>query len=381
MSNSSKLIDQGGYGCVYYPPFACYHPYNKDTLVSKIQVNNSTVKQEIYIGNIVKQIPNYFYYFAPIVKSCPINIHMINKHIANNKCKILKNQDNFIISSIPYIKGLDFKTIINNWDINSSKFFSTFFNSYYYLLHSLKILFSKNICHYDIKFENIIYEYTNKKNKYIIIDFGLSFLFSDIDNSFKKNGHYNNNLFKHYFYRYAPDYYLWCPEIQIISYIANNNFNVTFSQELINNLLTEIVNGMDFWKFFNDSFKEKYLNKLINFYSKFVNKSNTEIITSLLTYKKTWDLYSLTISYIKFITKNFDKINTEYQFLFTIFLEILFYCISPNPNSRPDIDSLIDFLSNTFNNSFNQYMNTKFFIYNLSSNQVNYINKIIPILT
>ena len=62
----SVLLNQGGYGCVYHPAIECENNKNKKIIkdkaaqyISKIQFDDKSSKNEIFIGNIIKNINNY----------------------------------------------------------------------------------------------------------------------------------------------------------------------------------------------------------------------------------------------------------------------------------------------------------------------------------
>ena len=46
----SKLLAQGGFGCIYYPGINCNSKPTSDKFVSKIQKRNQTSENEINIG-------------------------------------------------------------------------------------------------------------------------------------------------------------------------------------------------------------------------------------------------------------------------------------------------------------------------------------------
>ena len=56
----SKLLSQGGYGCVYYPGISCTGETSNDKkYISKLQANEIWTRREISIGKIVASINNY----------------------------------------------------------------------------------------------------------------------------------------------------------------------------------------------------------------------------------------------------------------------------------------------------------------------------------
>jgi hypothetical protein len=66
----SKLLSQGGYGCIYYPGIDC----NGHTIpyMTKL-VREDDGKIEWAISKKVKQIPNYIRYFSPIESICTVS--------------------------------------------------------------------------------------------------------------------------------------------------------------------------------------------------------------------------------------------------------------------------------------------------------------------
>ena len=384
----SKLIGEGGFGCVYYPHFNCEGKITSSkNFVSKIQIYDKTVVRELQIGKLISKIPYYNLHFAPIIKSCKVNIASFDNKSLLQDCEIVKNNsdDNFILSTISYVKGPEFKDYIGGLRENEL-YISVLFNSYYYLLNSLQILYNKNICHYDIKFENIVYD-TFKKFP-IIIDFGLSFSFDDIEN------YSSINSLKNFFYIYAPRYYIWCPEIQIISYLIkhnnknndnknndNKNNDIILTKTVLKTILQEIVEGMNIWDLFSLDFKKKYLENLYSFYSKFINKENDYIIKELLKYKSTWDTYSLSISFLKeFIYKLNKSSNLKNdKSILLIVIQLLLYSLSPYPSKRPAISTLTEILYNTFNEKFPQSIERAYLNFSLTDYEYKYITtKIIP---
>ena len=78
----SKFLNEGGYGCIYYPGIKCDgNPQLKKKVVSKLQKNNESADNEINIGNRVKAIANFQLYFLPVISSCPVNLNKINSKV------------------------------------------------------------------------------------------------------------------------------------------------------------------------------------------------------------------------------------------------------------------------------------------------------------
>ena len=86
-----KFINQGAYGCVYKPEITCDGKIGNPNYISKIQIDNISVKNEILIGKEIKKIPHFESYFAPILENCPVNINAIDKP-EQDKCDILNEK-------------------------------------------------------------------------------------------------------------------------------------------------------------------------------------------------------------------------------------------------------------------------------------------------
>lgn len=370
----TKLVGQGGYGCVFYPTLKCDGRSTKNyKYVSKLQIYSREIERELRIGKRLKEIPKHYLFFAVILDTCSVNINSFLKDSAVKECEVVqkKPKENYILSKINYIKGSDLKDYYNNINDNATYLLITL-NEYYYLLNSLQILIHEKIIHYDIKFENILQDVNNKIP--IIIDFGLSFYFPDEKVS-------DLNILKDYFYIYAPDYYIWCPEIQYISLIVNNfKEGMLLDEKIVKNVTNQIVEGMGMWDDYSEEFKNKYSNELLNFYKQFIGKENKEIIEKLLTFKKTWDNYSLSISFLRqYIKKIKRSYSEDIKKILISMTELFLYCISPNPDKRPELYKIKEVLYETFIKDFKDEVSNEFFEYKLGFNEFKYIkNEVIP---
>ena len=334
----SNLLNQGGYGCVYHPAIKCENGKNKKIIkekaseyISKIQFDDKSSRNEIEISNIIKNINNYNNFFAPIVSYCSININRIDKTLTDvygDKCGIYEKEkrknDPFIMVSVPYIKDGNFSKNI----LNIKKKFSlvNLIDSYKHLLNALLLLQHYDIVHYDLKADNVLF---NKvKRQPIIIDFGLSINFKQINKLTRMNDGKSDvkkltpeieKLLSNKFYVFAPDYYLWCIEIHTISYLLDSKYNKldTVSIKLIANEYVKNNKGFDM---FDDDFKDKYVKSVQKFLSQYESQSRDKIILSLLKYYKTWDLFSLSIMYLKMLFNIFGtQTNKVTLFLYKLF--------------------------------------------------------------
>ena len=105
-----KLISEGAYGCIFHPSL---FKKSKHKYVSKIQKDNFSGRNEIKIGEKIKEHPYYLNHLVPVVNSTPINVSSI-KDEDNNNCTILKKykDSKFLNMKIFYINGQNFLDFI-----------------------------------------------------------------------------------------------------------------------------------------------------------------------------------------------------------------------------------------------------------------------------
>ena len=65
--NNSEILDQGGFGCIYYPGITCKGNQSKrKNTVTKLQLKSFNSKNEIKIGKMIKSITDYDNFFVHI---------------------------------------------------------------------------------------------------------------------------------------------------------------------------------------------------------------------------------------------------------------------------------------------------------------------------
>jgi hypothetical protein len=94
-----KLLNQGGYGCIYYPslPVALKNTKlnSSKKYISKLQKAIYQAGFEDFVGKIIQTIPSYKYFFVPVLKTYKIDLATINEE-SIRKCdaitKFIKKQ-------------------------------------------------------------------------------------------------------------------------------------------------------------------------------------------------------------------------------------------------------------------------------------------------
>lgn len=319
----SKLLSQGGFGCVYYPGLKCSgkgKPSNKR--VTKLQRKDDSAENELLIGSIVKSIPRYKYNFSPVLSICPLSLADVKKSLLE-KCEIVKKDKDveYVLMEMDYIKNEPFDKMI---ETSSDKdIMKTLLEGYRFLLNSFSLLLSKRIVHFDIKLENVLFE-VNTKNP-IIIDFGISINMNDVTADV-------DNL-KKYFYIFAPDYYLWPLEVHLLAYFAKINGTSSLNEKDIARIVNQFVDKNDILKQFDDVFVGKYRSNCFKTLNRYIGKNPHNVINMLLESYTTWDNYALSIMYLNIFNFLFDQ-GFKKNVILTKFHDVLTTNISPNFRER-----------------------------------------------
>ena len=81
----SRVINQGGFGCIFYPSLPCKKETKRNSntsssleYVSKLVKKNFSSENEIRIGKIVQGIPFYSMYYVPVIQSCAASLAKVN---------------------------------------------------------------------------------------------------------------------------------------------------------------------------------------------------------------------------------------------------------------------------------------------------------------
>ena len=300
---SSKLLRQGGYGCLYYPGITCSGATDSKTkFATKLQQNLPNTINEINIGKMIMKIPNYELYFVPVIKSCPIKlkaIHIREKELS--KCRVVdKKNGTYILMTMPYIPNKSFDSLfvnaknINNKNINNKKTIITLIDTYTTLLDEISMLLKINIVHLDLKADNILYN-TNL-NMVQMIDFGISIPIATLT---------SENI-KAYFYVYGPDYYLWAFEVHVINFLLHKiagtgTDGALFTKDHITQIVNDVVKYNKVLTFLSASFNDDYKEACVTYLSTYIGMDKYKIINELVKTYETWDNFSLSILYLELL--------------------------------------------------------------------------------
>ena len=359
----SRVINQGGFGCIFYPSLPCKKETkrnsntNSSEYVSKLVKKNFSSENEIRIGKIIQGIPFYSLYYVPVLQSCTASLAKVNEREIK-KCSIISgkssststtttvtnalekktkrtfndNSNKFILLKMKYIENIKFTKYLLSIT-NKKHILNTLFDTYSYFLFSLEQLMKNGIVHYDFKWDNAVIDL--KTGLPVILDFGISIpinLLLDLDQQEQSDAD-AYEVYRDYFYVYFPEYSLWCIEIHLINYVLNKQSRIT--PESLQHTIDTYVDSNAAFTILSPEFIDRYKKLCYSTMERFINQSRKYVIGECLKYWNTWDNYALSISYLQVIKFISTSGFTSNQFLVS-FSEILMDNIHPDPSRRSD---------------------------------------------
>jgi tRNA A-37 threonylcarbamoyl transferase component Bud32 len=330
-----RLLSQGTYGCVFYPGIGCSGKLEKKQYITKVQKKENTSENELKIGNYIKKIKLYGMYFAPILKTCPIQLAKIEKEEIK-KCDLFDIKDldenkknmKYISNKIRYVgENTLQKHLMIRLHSDIHTFFPHFLETHIFLLNSVQKLVNINILHYDIKENNIIYDEMNHSP--VLIDFGLSFNVKEL---------VQKSNFEKAFYIYYDKYSPWCLDIALISFIVTEKEWDTRSIniEKLNTVIDSYFANNEVMVISNNT--KPYINQWKTFIRKNIHKKGMYFVNELLKHWNTWDHYSVSVMYF-FMIYDFEWINEPFLLQYR---SMLTEHILSVPSKRMSFDEMID---------------------------------------
>lgn len=336
MGGGTNLISQGTYGCIFRPGFHCNgRAMNSNKYITKIQRKKGTSDHEAEIGEIIRKIPHFDEYFAPILeKPCVINMASIQDNEIK-KCEFLKTLSKkntpFESNQIKYVgKHTLAHSLLDEYHRRPRTIIKKMVESYIHLLNGYKKLNDEGVIHFDVKENNVMCEDITKKP--IIIDFGLSI---------NVNKMKMENL-SDIFFVYGPDYGSWTIEIAVISYIVQelgpNWKTQTITKEIFQKIISDFIRqNYGVIDLLNEIERRTYQSQLTKFFSKYINKTGQEVVTEMLKYKQTWDNYAVAVIYLYIIRDMHLNEYIENSVKIKGYIDYLKYILICMPDKRPEI--------------------------------------------
>jgi len=363
-----KLINSGTFGCIYSPSINCDGKIGSAKYITKIQKSERSILNELHISEKIRNINGYVRYFAPVLKHCNVKI---TKDRVNDlkKCEVFEDEPAKKIESSSYVS---MKTrYVGNRDLKAHIFsFAEFgkppavlyevLRTHIHLLRALQKLYTKKIVHYDLKYNNIMYD--KERDSPIMIDFGQSWSSDELETEDKLSAAFF--VFDQYDY--------WCIDVVICSYIFQKVGFDKSKTELVTEAEMEHIYDVfmygreskrdpqsDKKKIENEAFLYNILQhpeKMANFktgvfdeYAKsFIGKRTWwELYSELIKRANTWDCYSLAIIYLNMLDDIYLMGSTFYNNMsissggrlseYVGYMEQIVYSA---PNNRPDAQTI-----------------------------------------
>jgi len=326
----SKLLSQGGFGCVYYPGIRCDGgPEKSQGVVTKLQKLDFNAQNEIDIGGRVKKIPNYQLFYIPVVSHCPIELSLIGASTLR-QCEVASRRGDgeFILMNMDFVENYPFYEFLTDVSRNKKSIIVNILDTYSFLCNSVKILADQGLVQFDLKSENILY--SRKTQNPLIIDFGISFHAPSLS-----SGDWDD-----YFYIYAPDYYIWPLEVHCINFLLNED-SAKLSLASVERIAREVTEHNKGLAVFTKDFRADYERACVDALRPYVGKSVDHTVGELVKHYKTWDNYSLSILYLRLMEFLFG--NKFFKNRLIIMLsQLLLVNIHPDPERRKTLQETLD---------------------------------------
>lgn len=368
-TNQVELLGEGSYSCVFRPGIEC----SRKQLVSKkyitkIQKYKETSSHEVEIGKIVKKIPHYSRYFAPIIETCDVTIDMLNNDNEAKKCKFLditaqNRTKTYESNRIRYIGEHTLAEYLLQ-EAKSIKqlenYFRKWINIHITLLNSVSKLNAVNVVHMDIKENNIMCK--EKSGQPVLIDFGLSMDITNIDSpDFQAAA---------VFFSYAANYPPWCLDIAIITYMIHKTKNADIKQKELNawksesasvdavkQVINEYVSGnLEKSGLFSADEMTEFIQKAETYYMPLIEGGmlNTpswgDVYNELVKYNQSWDNYSTAFMFLQLLTQfGLQELTEKFPFM-KQYVSVLNTVILSMPAERPTAANTCDELKKVVSN-------------------------------
>lgn len=325
-----KLVAEGTYGCIYRPGITCDGKQETQQYITKIQKHKRAIQNESDISNKIRTIPGYTRFFAPILKQCGVKLTKDTQR-GLKQCEVFKDDNaadvaEYVSTKIRYVGDQDLMKYLLSLDHG---FLEKTMKTHLYLLKGVQKMVARKVVHYDIKYNNVIYD--QKLDVPIFIDFGLAFT---TDKLLDPKADLEKIFFVFEYYSWWPIDVLMCSfAMREIGKMESMTEKVKLEQldEIYDVFLhgTRDPHDESVRQLKNDIFKIRISNTeediatfrtaYYDYFSKFVGQTWWELYEDMIRYTSTWDSYSLAATYLVILDEagahNGEKYNSYMNFL------------------------------------------------------------------
>jgi len=325
IQNKIKLLSRGTFGCIFKPALTCKGGIDQENFITKVQKQTALTNRELIISEKIKKIKDYNRHFAPILKTCTISVANISGDEVK-KCEFMKNNKQIISNKIRYVGKNSLEDhFIQLLRTNPAIYIETVYDSFFYLLKSIRVLFTNGIVHFDMKENNIMYD--ERQNIPIIIDFGISFDTNMLQNHLSE-----------VFYTEGFDYPPWCFEIALCSYIVNSDKKMEekINIEKMKEKVLFFIKSNALFELMTETEIKEYTTKLNHYIENHGQFTYKEFIHELCKSMESWDMYALAVIYMKLLYNTYTDEFTPR------FIQLLKDVIFAAPNERSKLCKKIE---------------------------------------
>lgn len=345
MKEKLDFLSEGTYGCA----FKKEEPKKAPTkVIVKIQKYTPGAKREDDIGKLIRKIPKYSLYFAPILQTSVITLGEVDDNEIK-KCTIVTGEENiksrYVTNRIRYAgKNSLGDFILNTFEKTPKLFLRTFFATYFDMLYNVNLLNTNGVIHFDLKENNVMYDEAHERP--VLIDFGMSLIVGQIE----------PKMYREFFFTYGYDYPPWCFEISIISYAVNKLSGdldkEIVSEDEVNKLCDNFSNinpiflndgATGHHDIFNEAERTAYNQRLKEYMRPFIGATWSSTVQANLKTIQTWDIYAVHVMFLLLLFHvHIDEYNTETFTLIQNFVQKLKREICAMPNERKSYADIKD---------------------------------------
>ena len=299
------------------------------TTKSFFSINESNIAYKI------NKLPYYSNYFSILDDYESLNISELTGDVFE-KLKNNENNENMNYYLFKYndkhsIYFIDY--LYNQRSIK--KLIFDMIDSFSHILHGLSILNQNNICFFNISSQNIIFQ-NDYREKPVLGDFRLGLQLNKLNYSY-----ISSILSKLDDFTYQP------LEIHILFHFINHKIT-TISYSFIEYFCETFVEHLNILTLFSSDYKKAYKEQCMETMKKYVNRSQTEIINDILERSHKWDVYGISVLYLKI----FGCISCVFSLKHTVINKItmeLVKNIHSDSNKRMSLESTIYSINKVLN--------------------------------
>ena len=317
-------------------------PHNKNNIkyrTSIVPYSFFTIN-EATISNKISKILYYSNYFSILDDYESLTITELNENIIEKltTTTIINNSNNndnqYYLFKYLDDNSIDFIDNLYNF-ISIKKLIMNNIDYFFHMLNGLSILNKNDICYFNFLPKNIIFlkEYREKP---VFANFNVSVRINKLDYNY-----ISTIIGKITDFTYQPI------EIHILFYFIKNDMT-TISYSFIEEFCEDFIANLHILPLFTENYKNTYKANCVETMKKYINQSKKDIINDILERNDKWDIYGISMLYIKIfgcITKVFSLKN---NFISKITIELL-KNIHPDSDKRMSIEETINTVDKLLN--------------------------------